>query len=85
MFFLDKWQEVWEVIVRNKLRCVLSGLGVFYGIVLLVVMFGASKNLENTISAGLANINTDSCFFWTNKTTIPFHGYGQGRRWYFNN
>lgn len=36
IFDIDRWVEIWVTITRNKTRSLLSGFGVFWGILMLV-------------------------------------------------
>jgi putative ABC transport system permease protein len=81
MFDLDRWQEIWITITRNKMRSFLTAFGVFWGIFMLVVMAGAGKGLENGIMEGIRGFSTNSCFFWTNSTSEPYKGFRKGRNW----
>jgi len=85
MIDLDKWQEIIHALKANKIRTALTGFGVFWGIFMLIIMLGASKGLENGITAGMKDFATNSAFVWAQKTSLPYHGYQRGRRYNFNN
>ncbi|MDD2799238.1 MAG: ABC transporter permease [Bacteroidales bacterium] len=85
MFDLDRWQEIWVTLTRNKTRSVMTGFVIFWGIFILVVMAGSGKALENGIMEGIKGFSTNSCFFWTNSTSEPFKGFRKGRFWNMKN
>jgi len=82
MFDLDRWQEIWVTITRNKVRSFLTGLGVFWGIFMLVVMMGASTGLGNGMYEGIEGLDLNSCFMGSNTTGEPYKGFQKGRTWY---
>ena len=43
---IDNWREVTAALRKNKLRTTLTGLGVFLGIVILLLMIGFGRSLE---------------------------------------
>ncbi len=81
MFDLDRWQEIWETITKNRMRSFLTAFGVFWGIFMLVVMSGSGNGLQNGISNGIKSVATNSVFYWTNNTTEPYKGFRKGRAW----
>ncbi|MCK9220418.1 MAG: ABC transporter permease [Bacteroidales bacterium] len=85
MFDLDRWQEIYHVLRKNKLRTFLTAFGVFWGIFMLVIMLGSGKGLEQGITQNFGDMATNSVFIWTQQTTIPYKGFPRGRRYDFDN
>lgn len=85
MFDRDRWQEIFIAIKQNKVRSILTAFGVFWGILMLVVMTGSGNGLVNGITHGMQDFATNSAFMWTNRTTKPHMGFQQGRWWNFKN
>ncbi|WP_075591487.1 ABC transporter permease [Labilibacter marinus] len=83
MFDLDKWQEIFYTLKKNKLRTFLTGFGVFWGIFMLMLMMGAGKGLENGVYANMGDFATNSMFVWTQPTSKPYKGFPRNRRYYF--
>jgi putative ABC transport system permease protein len=81
MFDIDRWNEIWNALAKNKVRSLLTAFGVFWGIFMLIVMAGAGKGLEHGISDGIARFATNSAFFWTDRTSEPYKGFKRGRYW----
>jgi putative ABC transport system permease protein len=85
MFDLDRWQEIYHVLRKNKLRTFLTAFGVFWGIFMLVIMHGSGKGLERGVTHNFGDMATNSVFIWTHQTTIPYKGFPRGRGYYFDN
>ncbi len=85
MFDLDRWQEIYQVLSKNKLRTFLTAFGVFWGIFMLVVMLGAGNGLQNGVSQNLGDMATNSVFIWAQQTSISYNGFPRGRNYSFKN
>lgn len=85
LFDVDRWLEVLQVILRNPVRAFLSGLGVSWGIFMLIITLGSTRGLENGIRADMSNRAENSMFMWTMSTSMPFKGYKPGRPLRLNN
>ena len=81
MFDLDHWQEIWTTITHNRWRSLLTALGVFWGIFMLVVMVGNGMGITNGISNQFNGVDANSVFFFSNSTTKPYKGFREGRNW----
>ncbi len=84
MFDIDRWNEIWHALTKNKVRSLLTAFGVFWGIFMLIIMSGASNGLKNGIVEGVAKFATNSAFIWTDRTSEPYKGFTRGRYWLFN-
>ncbi len=80
IFDSDSWQEIYGSIRKNKIRTVITIIGVLWGIFLLVVLLGAARGMENGFKKLFGDFATNSVFVWTQSTDTPFKGYQKGRR-----
>ncbi|MDP3432128.1 MAG: ABC transporter permease [Bacteroidota bacterium] len=85
MFDLDLWTEIVSALKKNRLRSFMTAFGVFWGIFMLIIMSGAGKALENGVLDGVKAFATNSAFFWTERTSVPYAGFQRGRRWNYEN
>ncbi|MBW7870180.1 MAG: ABC transporter permease [Flavobacteriia bacterium] len=79
IFNTDAWAEVYAAIRKNKLRTMLTMIGVAWGMFLFVALLGASRGVQNGFDKLFGNAATNSLFVWMNQTAVPFEGYQRGR------
>ena len=80
LFESDTWQEIAESIRKNKLRTVITIIGVTWGVFLLVTLLGSARGMENSFNRIFGNFATNSVFVWGQKTSKPFKGFQEGKR-----
>ncbi len=80
MFDIDVWQEIFNSIRRHKLRTMLTALGVFLGIFILVVMMGAGQGLQSGVEHNFKDDAINSIWMWRGETSMPYKGLSVGRR-----
>ncbi len=85
MFSIDRWGEVFDTIKRNKLRTVLTCISVAWGIFVMVVLLGLGQGLNNGIRKSFRREAANGIYISASKTSMPYAGYGVGRKLTFNN
>ena len=85
LFDVDRWVEIWVTITRNKTRSLLTSFGVFWGILMLVILLGSGNGLKNGIMKNVEGFSTNSAFFFSERTGEPYKGYKKGRYWQMRN
>jgi putative ABC transport system permease protein len=85
MFDLDRFYEIWVTITRNRVRSLLTGFGVFWGVFMLMIMMGAGRGLERGLMENIEGFATNSCFVGSGITSLPYKGFQRGRRWNIRN
>ena len=85
MFDLDRWTEIWVTITRNKTRSLLTCFGVFWGILMLVILLGSGRGMQNGIMRSVNGFATNSAFFFADRTSESYKGFNKGRQWNMRN
>ncbi len=80
LFDRDTWQEVMDSMTKNKLRTIITMIGVWWGILLLIGLLGAARGMENSFNRSFSDFATNSVFIWGQSTSIPFKGFQEGKR-----
>ncbi|RKR14110.1 putative ABC transport system permease protein [Maribacter vaceletii] len=80
MFDIERWQEIFDTIQKNKLRTFLTGLSVASGIFILVILLGFGQGMQNGIAAEFEQDAATSVWVWPGVTTIEYKGLNPGRR-----
>lgn len=82
MFSKDRWNEILEALNANRFRTLLTAFGVFWGILILVLLLALTNGLKNGVSADFGDFATNSMFMWSQGTSMTYKGLPKGR--YFN-
>jgi len=83
MFNKDRWKEILEVLTTNWFRTIMTAFGVFWGILILIILLSAGKGFQNGIMVDFGDIATNTMFMWTQTTTKEYKGLPKGRRYSF--
>jgi putative ABC transport system permease protein len=85
MFEIDKWQEIYSTIKKNKMRTFLTGFSVAWGIFMLIILLGSGKGLENGVQDEFAGSVLNGVWVSSGVTSKEFKGFKAGRRVDFTN
>lgn len=85
VFDRDNWYEIWASLDKNRVRTTLTAFGVFWGILMLMLLLGSGRGLANGSQASFADGATNSFYVWTRSTTKAYRGLPPGRRFELNN
>ncbi len=80
MFDIERWQEIFDTIRKNKLRTFLTGLSVASGIFILVILLGFGQGMQNGIAHEFEQDASTSVWVWPGVTSKEFKGLNPGRR-----
>jgi len=79
MFTINTLQEIFDGLKHNKLRTVLTGLSVSWGIFILIVLLGAGNGLKNGVTSNFSDRATNTVQMWTGTTSVTYKGFKKGR------
>ncbi len=79
MFDLDNWREVWATLRANRMRTFLTAFGVFWGILMLMLMLGFGSSIQSGSKRQMKGMATNLLFCWGQSTTEAFDGLPPGR------
>jgi len=73
-------REVYQSIVVHKSRSVLIGLGVAWGIFMIIILVGFGNGFEAGLLTVFDGFNKKSAWVYCGQTSEPFRGFNAGRR-----
>ncbi len=76
---MDILQEIFSSLKHNKLRTVLTGLSVSWGIFILIILMGAGNGLRNGVTNNFRHRATNTVQVSAWQTSLPYKGYQKGR------
>jgi putative ABC transport system permease protein len=82
---VETLREILSVLAQNKLRTLLAGLSVAWGMFMLALLLGAGRGLENGVNWEFRDDAVNAIWINSGKTSLPFAGRGTGRAVRFDN
>src|SRR5678815_4836486 len=80
MVFRDIIVQSWDSLVRNRLRSVLTMLGIAWGLVTVVLLLGYGQSVGNSIVGAFLGIGHNVIMLWGGQTSMQAGGERAGKR-----
>ncbi|MBD5174899.1 MAG: ABC transporter permease [Bacteroidales bacterium] len=75
----DIIHEIGQTLRNNRLRTMLTGLAVAWGIFILIMLLGAARGVVNAFQYNFRNDDSNVLQVWGGRTSKPYKGYKDGR------
>lgn len=85
MFDIDKWQEIFATLKKNRLRTFLTSFSIAWGILMLIILLGAGNGLQNAVMRNFENNAKNVIWIRGGTTSMSHEGLGKDRRIQFTN
>ena len=80
MFNIDQWREIFHAIASNKLRTFATAFGVFWGILMLILLLGMGEGLHNGLRQTMLLDAVNSIWISPWRTSMAYDGMPPARR-----
>lgn len=81
LFDIDNWREIGATLARNKTRTFLTAFGIFWGTMMLALLWGGADGLKGLMQRNFDGFTTNMGAFFPENTNISFAGFNKGRSW----
>lgn len=78
---MDFLYEIWQTISKNRTRSLLTAFGVFWGILMLLLLMGGGNGIKQTIFSSMTGLSANSGVMYALPTSVPYAGFQKGRIW----
>ncbi|MGI9545681.1 MAG: ABC transporter permease [Flavobacteriaceae bacterium] len=79
IFDRNTWQEIFGSIKKNKVRTIITVIGVLWGIFIYITLAGSAQGMDNGFEKSFETVARNSLFAWSQSTSKPYAGYKTGR------
>ena len=79
IFDRNTWQEIFGSIAKNKVRTIITVIGVLWGIFIYIALAGSAQGMDNGFEKAFETVARNSLFAWSQSTSKPYAGYKTGR------
>lgn len=77
---MDFWSEIFTALRRNKLRTILTGFAISWGIFMLIILLSVGNGLKNGVNTNFADRAKNTYTIWSSSTELPYKGH-KANRW----
>ncbi|MBS2098137.1 ABC transporter permease [Carboxylicivirga linearis] len=77
---IDYLQEIFSTLRQNKLRAIMTGFSVAWGIFMLILLLGSGKGLQNGMENNFRGTSKNALWIWSRRTQVAYDGLKAGRR-----
>lgn len=77
---MDSAKEIWQTLTTNRLRTVLTGFSVAWGVFMLILLLAISKGVSDMSNSFNDKNDPNRISVWPGRTAKPYNGYKEGRR-----
>ncbi|MDR3326962.1 MAG: ABC transporter permease [Prevotellaceae bacterium] len=78
------WYEIFLAMRTNKLRTILTGFSVAWGIFILIVLLASGNGLKNGVQKNFDYMAKNTVSIYAGTTSMPYNGLQSGRRLSFS-
>ena len=76
----DYIQEIFSTLKQNRLRTIMTGFSVAWGIFMLIILLGSGKGLQNGMEFNFRGTSKNALWIWSRSTQVAYDGLKAGRR-----
>ena len=81
LFDRDIWGEAFHSLRTNRKRSIATAFGIFWGILMLVILMSLSQGFSNGMRKQLDGISSNTTLLYCSPTSKPYKGYPTDRWW----
>ncbi len=82
---IDYFQELMSTLKKNRMRAIMTGFSVAWGIFMLILLLGSGKGLENGMENNFKSTSKNALWIWSRRTQVAYDGLKAGRRIQYTN